>query len=232
MHDINFVEGIEVSTLYRSSHGATSLHVLGYSKDFNRLLLQQALLQTINGYNDRAKKIVEKLNHKFPTINLDFEKIKNKNREAYVSRNTLARLLIEDVKNLSIKNALGQYIFVEEDNSWMMETENSFRLIEQSGGVPVLAHSGRELRKMGLVAYENMVQRFSQIGLRGLEVYYPKHTPEEVYTIKNIAKKYGLYITGGSDWHGPAYTPNITIGIHDHRADITQFLKEAVCVSL
>lgn len=232
VRNVNFVEGIEVSTLYRWSDSTISLHVLGYSKSFNRSFLQKTLSGTIHGYNERAKKIITKLNQEFPIIHLDFERIKSENREAYISRNTLARLLTENIKNLSIKEALKQYVFVEEDDGWMIETEESFRIIEKAGGVPVLAHSGRELRKMGLVDYENMIQHFAQCGLRGLEVYYPKHTLEEIYTMKNIAEKYELYITGGSDWHGPLYTPNITLGIQDHENDIIRFLKEAIGISL
>lgn len=225
IHHIKFIDGIEISTLYRSPNGAMSLHVLGFGKNFDRILIHQGLIETINGYNGRARKIINKLNQEFPAIKLDFEKIKNENREAYISRNTLARLLTGHVKNLSIKDALKKYVFAEEDDAWMMRTEDSFRLIKQAGGVPVLAHSGRELRRVGLAIYENMIRQFAQLGLRGLEVYYPKHTAEETHVMKDIAKKYGLSMTGGSDWHGPTYTPNITMGISDDKMDSVHFLK-------
>lgn len=231
-HNISFIEGIEVSTLYRLSNNPISLHVLGYSNDFNKPLLQEALLKTIDGYNDRAQKIITKLNHEFPDIHLDFKKMKNENYESYISRNTLARLLTEHVKILSIKEALKQYVFVEEDDDWMIDTENSFRLIKKAGGVSVLAHSGRELRKMGSVAYENMIRHFTKCGMRGLEVYYPKHTLEEIYTMKNIAKKYKLHLTGGSDWHGSTYTPNISVGIDDRNNNVATFLKKVIGISL
>lgn len=230
--NVFFVEGIEISTLYRSSDNIISLHILGYSKDFNRALLRQTLQETINGYNARARKIIDKLNREFSTLHLDFEKIREGNHETYISRNTLARLLTEHAKNLSIKDALRQYVFVEEDDSWMIKTEGSFQLIERAGGAAVLAHSGRELRRIGLVAYEKMIQQFVLRGLRGLEVYYPKHTPEEICVIKDIAKKYRLYITGGSDWHGPIYTPNITMGTDNNEKDIIPFLKDIVGISL
>lgn len=228
---IVFIEGIEISTLHQLNN-SVSLHVLGYSKNFNRPLLQEALLGTINSYNERARKIIDKLNQEFPGIQLDFEKIKKDGHESYVSRNTLARLLVEHVRNISIEDALKKYVFVAEDDSWMIKTEDSFNLIKQAGGVAVLAHSGRELRRMGLAAYENMIARFAIQGLQGLEVYYPKCAQEEIRIMKEVAKKYQLYITGGSDWHGPAYTPSITMGIEDSKMGIAQFLNEAIGIYL
>ena len=224
--DVHFVEGIEISTLHRLPSDSISLHVLGYGEILNRKVLRQQLQKTINGYNTRAQKIINKLNREFPELQLDFEILKENNHEAYVSRNTLAGLLVDHLKNISIKDALKRCVFVEEDDSWMMKPEDSFQLIARAGGIPVLAHSGTQLRKMGLAVYESMIQQFVQAGLRGLEVYYPKHTTEEIDTIRNIANKYKLYITGGSDWHGSIYTPDIQIGIDGYEKDFAPFLKD------
>lgn len=231
-NDINFIEGIEISTLHILSDDTISLHILGYGKTLNRKSLRQQLQKTIDGYNTRARKIIDKLNREFPTLRLDFEKVKENNREAYVSRNTLARLLVEHTKTFSIKDALKHYVFTEEDDSWMIKTEDSFQLIARAGGFPILAHSGRELRRMGLTVYESMIRQWVQSGLQGLEVYYPKHSIEEMDAIKNIAKKYGLYITGGNDWHGMSYTPDVQIGIGNHEKDISPFLKDVMGISL
>ena len=128
---------------------------------------------------------------------LGFQSLKANGKEAYVSRNTLARLLVEHLKNtISIEKALKEYVFAREDGSWMMTPEESFKLITAAGGVPILAHSGRELRKMSQIEYEKMVVRFIKAGLLGLEVYHPKHTNKETDTVKRTAHKFKLYITG------------------------------------
>jgi predicted metal-dependent phosphoesterase TrpH len=108
----------------------------------------------------------------------------------------------------------------------MMTPEESFKLIVDAGGIPVLAHSGRELRKMGINEYEKMIATFANAGLLGLEIYYPKHTEDEIVVMKSIAHKYKLYITGGSDWHGPVYTPNGAIGRDVLDEDIYEFLHD------
>lgn len=222
--NILLVDGTEISTLYRNPLGDFSLHVLGYSKNFNQSHLENGLEKTISAYNERARKIIDKLNDKFPNLNLDFDTIYSAGHEAYVSRNTLAHLLVAKMPELSVRDALKQHVFVEETDAWMIHTEDSFRLISEAGGIPVLAHSGRELRKIGHEAYEAMIEHFSEQGLFGIEVYYPKHTVEEIEYIKSIAHKFNLCITGGSDFHGPVYTPNINIGTEIPTDSISHFL--------
>lgn len=212
-NSIILIDGIEISTVYRSLNSTTSLHILGYGRKLERIILNKGLEKTIAGYNNRAHAIIDKLNTLFPKLLLDFHSLRISTKEVYISRNTLARILVEHLGNtLSIKDTLKKYVFVEEDDAWMMTPEESFSLIASAGGIPILAHSGRELRKIGLAKYEEMVAHFVKEGLLGLEVYYPKHTAEEISFMKDIANKYNLFITGGSDWHGKVYTPDISVG--------------------
>jgi len=224
---VALIDGIEISTLYRLPSSSISLHVLGYGKKLDRNILNNNLQKTIDGYNNRARAIIEAINTVFPTLNLNFDTLKKNSTEAYISRNTLARLLVEHLNNgMSIKDALREYIFAKEDDSWMITPEESFKIITDAGGIPVLAHSGRELRKMGINEYEKMIAYFANAGLLGLEIYYPKHTDDEIVVMKSIARKYKLCITGGSDWHGPAYTSNGVVGRDVPDEDISEFLRD------
>ena len=45
-------------------------------------------------------------------------------------------------------------------------------------------------------------------GLDGIECFYPRHSPEQTAAYLRLADKYGLYITGGSDFHGEAVRPD------------------------
>jgi len=226
-NNIKFIEGIEISTLWRSSFFKTSLHILGYGKKLNSTLLNKKLKNTVNEYNNRAHAIINKLNKEFPNLNLDLESLKGCTKEAYISRNTLARLLVEHLKNkISIRDALRQYVFVEENDSWMMSTEESFKLITAADGVPVLAHSGKLLRQIGLKEYKEMIADLVEKGLLGIEVYYPRHTSEEINALKKIANEFNLYITGGSDWHGKSFTPGLQMGREFPMKDLSSFLSD------
>ncbi|NLB19057.1 MAG: hypothetical protein GX825_10120, partial [Syntrophomonadaceae bacterium] len=45
-----------------------------------------------------------------------------------------------------------------------------------------------------------------------IEAYYPAHDKYDTRKYTDIANRYGLFITGGSDWHGKMSEWNIGIG--------------------
>jgi predicted metal-dependent phosphoesterase TrpH len=59
----------------------------------------------------------------------------------------------------------------------------------------VLAHPG-------LYDYDEVIEHLVGLGLKGLEVYHPDHSPAEVEKYKKIAGELNLVATGGSDYHG------------------------------
>jgi len=54
----------------------------------------------------------------------------------------------------------------------------------------------------GYSELENLLLRLIEEGLKGIEVYYPEHSPLEVARYKTLAERYSLLITGGTDYHG------------------------------
>ena len=73
------------------------------------------------------------------------------------------------------------------------------RLVREFGGVPVLAHPKKYLYDKTL---NSLVEGLKPHGLAGLEAYYPGHTEADIAALLQIARKYGLIATGGSDYHG------------------------------
>jgi predicted metal-dependent phosphoesterase TrpH len=67
--------------------------------------------------------------------------------------------------------------------------------IKQAGGIAVLAHP---------FVYENieLIPKLLNVGLDGLEAWHPSHNETAVKLIVSEAEKYGLILTGGSDYHG------------------------------
>ncbi len=60
---------------------------------------------------------------------------------------------------------------------------------------------------------EKMLPEFLDLGLDGLEVIYPGHTPEHIELLKQVANEHSLLITGGSDFHDRIKRPMGTGGI-------------------
>jgi hypothetical protein len=69
-------------------------------------------------------------------------------------------------------------------------------LITRAGGLAVLAHP------LTVNNPETMIAKLKTAGLVGLEVNYNSYTEDERASLAQLAKKYDLIATGGSDYHG------------------------------
>lgn len=72
---------------------------------------------------------------------------------------------------------------------------DAIALVHRAGGVALLAHPGR------YADYRPILDMLIPLGLDGLEVYYPDHTPAMVRELRAAAKKHGLVMGAGSDFH-------------------------------
>jgi len=191
-----FIQGIEVSCVDRETK--ESLHILGYSDSFNFEKLNRKTTPIVAGYNDRAKKIIKKLNQKY-SAGFDFEEMKSETPSVCISRNQLAHKLSVFLGGRFTPKELLPEVFIEEDDSWMPNAQEAIEIINENNGVAILAHPGNLVDN---VQFDSLVERLVGFGLKGIETYTPKHTPEIIDILKKIAEKYNLILTAGSDWHG------------------------------
>lgn len=75
------------------------------------------------------------------------------------------------------------------------EAPRAVSAIREQGGVPVLAHPGQK------DSWES-IPSLVDAGLMGIEAFHPDHGPEERRMAFEAAERYGLFVTGGSDYHG------------------------------
>jgi hypothetical protein len=83
----------------------------------------------------------------------------------------------------------------------------TIKVIIEAGGVPVLAHPAHS----GPTVVER-IPEFVSYGLRGLEVHYPHHSPDEVEMLLRLCQKHDLIATGGTDFHGPDSAEGAPLG--------------------
>ena len=93
------------------------------------------------------------------------------------------------------------------------DTLEAVRAIRESGGVPVLAHPGQ-------MDSWSAVPDLVAAGLEGIEAYHHAHTPEHERLAHELAREYGLFVTGGSDYHG-------RFGVPDHIGQYGISVEEA-----
>lgn len=220
--DLRFIAGIEISS--RDPISGESLHVLGYGNELDSVELNDRLAPVRAGYDRRAKNIIAKLNRGYSGLNLDFERLSIESGSSYLDRNRLAAELRRFKNDGSTLKDLLPEVFVEESNDWLPETDAAIRLINDCGGLAVLAHPGR-LMDRDKNRFDRLVGHLAAVGLRGLEAYYASHTPEQTELLSALAKKADLIVTGGSDWHGPDFSADKTPGCDLPQKHFERFLK-------
>ncbi|HHX77879.1 MAG TPA: PHP domain-containing protein [Firmicutes bacterium] len=111
----------------------------------------------------------------------------------------LAKLLVKKGFATSIKEAFFKYLdkgkpfYVER---FKLTPAEIIQMIMNAGGVPVLAHPG-------LLKDKKIIDATIAAGVKGIEVYYPLHSPGLIKDLLDLAALNKLIPTGGSDFHGP-----------------------------
>lgn len=110
------------------------------------------------------------------------------------------------------------------------DIRQTIEAVHQSGGVALIAHPGRGLREPHEFTYytpELLDQVRAEVPLDGIEVYYPTHSPELVEIYLAYARQHDLFISAGSDSHGPPGRLPIK-----YRAELCRSLLERVGVRI
>lgn len=195
---IKAVYGIEVSA-YKDG---VRLHTLGYGISPEHPVFKVFLKELVDGSFDRTEDMLAKLKKNGINITLD-EVLRHRKSEnapihsMYVARAGAAKGYASDPfafqKRFTSRGSFG-YSEVGRPTP-----ERAVEVITACGGLSSLAHPGRiELEKEELIA---LVKRLVSLGLKGIEAVYSTHTQLEKAYYTEMAKEYGLSVTGGSDTH-------------------------------
>lgn len=76
----------------------------------------------------------------------------------------------------------------------------AIQIVVAAGGAPVIAHPAT--RSRADLALDDQMGDLVDAGLFGLEVDHRENTPEGKAHLRELAARYGLAITGSSDYHG------------------------------
>ncbi|HEU4563503.1 MAG TPA: PHP domain-containing protein [Gemmatimonadaceae bacterium] len=196
---VELIPAVEYSTL----DGEREIHMLGYGLDPDDAELRRELRRLAAGRFDRAQLMVEKLNE--AGVLIQWERVKEIAGDDNVGRPHVARAMQEAGYITEIKEAFtAEYIasggrcYVERVK---ITPEESIAQIRAAGGIAVLAHPGR-FRADDDTIGDEVIERYIDAGLEGIEVFYARHTEAMVAHYRALAERYGLVMTGGSDDHG------------------------------
>ncbi len=200
---LRFIPGVEISTDVPDGE----VHVLGYFIDYTDKELGEALKRFRNSRQGRAQGMVAKLRRL--GIDIDEERVQELAGDGTIGRPHIARAMLEKGYIETFTEAFDKYIgrdgpaYVEREK---MMPEEAVALIIRSHGLPVMAHP------FTVTEPEAMVASLKAAGLAGIEAYYKDNTDEQTAALVEMADKYGLIVTGGSDYHGIDESHEVALG--------------------
>jgi len=205
---LEVVPGVEISVEWEGR----PVHILGYYIDLENESLKSTLQNLIDFREERNPQIIKRLNSL--GLNISYEDVKMIAGDGTaIGRPHFAQVLVEKGYVKNGDEAFRKYLkrgasaYVEKKR---LTPREGIQLIKNAFGITVLAHpfniDGIKNRDL-----ERVIFQFKGMGIEGLEVFYPLFNPQQTLQLKTFAEKHGLYITGGTDFHG-AQKPNIQLG--------------------
>lgn len=205
-YGLEVIPGIEFSAV---STGET--HILGLgiditNKEINDTVANAKRLRLIN--NQRTAEALQKLG-----FDVTVEDAKKLSPVGNMGRAHFAKVM--ELKGYvgSVKEAFDLYLQKGRpafNSLRLLEPEEAIRIIHEAGGKAFLAHL--HLTKMKGSELEEYVIRLKNAGLDGIEGYYTDYDGEMEAEYQALAKKHGLILSGGTDFHG-SNKPHIKIGV-------------------
>lgn len=205
---LEVIPGVELSAEYNEKE----VHILGLFIDYKSEKLLDKLNELRINKEERNPKMIEKLNK------LGFEiTMEDVAAEAFsgsnVNRAHFAAALKKKGYIGEMKEAFDKYIgndkpaFVKRKKILPSE---AIDMIKTSSGIPIVAHPYIRDREPKVI--EKMIVDLKNDGIEGIEVYHSEHNEYKTGILLEIAKRYGLLVSGGSDFHGKI-KPDLEIGV-------------------
>ena len=190
--DIEFIPGTELT----AEHNDTELHLLGYFVDTQnkKLLTEIAKFQVVR--QNRIREMVACINQL--GVPLQAEAVFALANCKSPGRPHVARALVKAGLVANLDEAFERFL-KKNRPAWVPKAKMSalegIELVHQAGGLVIMAHPG-------LNRTDEIIPAIVDAGLDGIECFHTKHSTATSGRYLEIADKYHLLVTGGSDCHG------------------------------
>lgn len=191
------VPGVEISTVAAGK----DIHVLGYYIRRDDPVLLERLRELRGVRQRRNDMLLERLGRL--GLPLSMEEVLAHREGSGLEKDTIGRphiamAMIAKGYVSSQKEAFQHYLgqggaaYV---NPPRIAPETAIQWIHEAGGAAVLAHPG-------LYGDDDLVEKLAASGLDGIEAYHSDHSEADAKRYADLAGRYGLAVTAGSDYHG------------------------------
>jgi len=189
---MEFISGAELT----AEHEDTEVHILGYFLDTKNPVLLDRIGKFQAVRQNRIREMCAALNQL--GIPLKAEAVFALANCKSPGRPHVARALVKEKLIGNLDEAFEKYL-KKGRPAWVPKTKMSalegVELIHEAGGLAVMAHPG-------LNRTDDIIPGLVKAGLDGIECFHTKHSTVMAERYLEIAEKYDLLVTGGSDCHG------------------------------
>lgn len=203
------ISGIEITTTYKGE----TIEVLGYGFDLDTM--QQFLNDNVLTFEEKQLKEYELIKNRYKDIGVIFDENNIQfNPRIESCRPALAIEIKKHPENYkfflnqeSINTASGftrnevynpkSPLYVDE-SSLFPSLETAIQMIHNSGGLAFLAHTFAYSPNIA----NELLNIINDYELDGLECFYTTFTREQSDYLVDVCKNRGMYMSGGSDFHG------------------------------
>jgi predicted metal-dependent phosphoesterase TrpH len=201
---IRVIGGVEISALHRKTN--TRAHVLGYNIQKPEIItaLTQPLLEARNKNSEKQADLLIQTGFR-----IDMNKLTRADGKYLYKQHIMDWL----VTTGQVPDMFGDFYQKTFKNGGIcafdieyVDVFDAVRAVKEAGGLAVLAHPGQQQNF-------RLIPEFVKTGLDGLELNHHTSSHKDKEMILSYANQYGLFLTGGSDYHGK-YEPQ-PFGIGD-----------------
>lgn len=206
-HDIDLIPGVELSLQYDEG----GMHLLVLWLEPGPGPLQDRFDGLRGGRDARNIRIAEILTG--AGLPVSIEEVTEEAGGGTVGRPHIAAVMVRKGYVPDIPTAFADWLgsgrpaYVSRSR---LEPEEAIALARESGAVPVLAHP-HTLGIHTATGMASLLERLKDAGLLGLEAIYSSYRQHERDGYVDLARRFGLVPTGGSDYHG-AYKTGLSVG--------------------
>ncbi len=235
--NINIIPAIELDCTFNE----INLHVLGYGIDCDKTVfydIENNIIKQEQFASKKRMKLVKELG-----IDFSDEVINSLSRNGVVNGEMIAEAAMEFDKNHENPLLMPYYENgSRSDNPYVnfywdycaqgkaayaevsfISLQEAINIIEESGGIPILAHPGNNIKEN-----INLLEQIISCGIKGIEVYSSYHSREQVEFYNKFSLKHKLLLTCGSDFHGKT-KPSIVIGGTDCEGIEDKIISQLKC---
>lgn len=203
---IELIPGVEVSTHWDK----VEVHIVGLFVDHHNKEFLEFLRKQRDSRIERNIKVCENFTN--IGIPISYETMLENYPDAVITRAHFADYLVKNGYVGDRNEAFDRYLnpgkpaYVKRNK---VDPKEAIKYIHKAGGIAILAHP--ILYHLGNESLEKLISKLKEAGLDGIEALYSTYKAADERQIKELANKYDLLLSGGSDYHGDN-KPHISLG--------------------